>query len=174
MDRRDPSVLVLGLGNRLLGDDAAGPLVVDALAASGRAGSALLRDGGTIGLSLLPDIDDAAALIAVDAAEFDAPPGAVRVFEGAAMDRQLGGRKRSAHEVALFDLMAAAELCGRLPARRARVAVQPASTALGLEPTAEVAAAIPALCAAVQELVTRWTPDLITPSPASLQETAHE
>ena len=40
--------------------------------------------------------------------------------------------------------------------------------------TAEVAAAIPALCAAVQELVTRWTPDLITPSPASLQETAHE
>ena len=30
MDRRDSSVLVLGLGNRLLGDDAAGPLVVDA------------------------------------------------------------------------------------------------------------------------------------------------
>jgi len=174
MDRRDSSVLVLGLGNRLLGDDAAGPLVVDALAASGRAGSALLRDGGTIGLSLLPEIEDAAALIAVDAAEFDAPPGAVRVFEGATMDRQLGGRKRSAHEVALFDLMAAAELCGRLPARRALVAVQPASTALGLEPTAEVAAAIPALCAAVQELVTRWTPALATPSPALREETAHE
>ena len=53
-------------------------------------------------------------------------------------------------------------------------AVQPASTALGLQPTAEGAAAIPALCAAVQELVTRWTPALTTPSPAPLEETAHE
>ena len=85
-----------------------------------------------------------------------------------------GGAIRYGAEPGYADLMAAAELCGRLPARRALVAVQPASTALGLEPTAEVAAAIPALCAAVQELVTRWTPALATPSPAPLQETAHE
>lgn len=149
------SVLVLGLGNRLLCDDAAGPLAVDALAASCE-GAAAFRDGGTIGLSLLPQIEDAAAFIAVDAALFGAEPGTVRVFEGAAMDEQLGGRKRSAHEVALFDLMAAAALNGRLPVRRALVAVEPASTALGLEPTAAVAAAIPRLCSAVTELLSRW------------------
>jgi hydrogenase maturation protease len=149
------SVLVLGLGNRLLGDDAAGPLVVDALAAASE-GGADFRDGGTLGLSLLPQIEDAEAFIAVDAALFGAEPGTVRVFEGAAMDEQLGGRKRSAHEVALFDLMAAAALNDRLPARRALVAVQPASTALGLQPTAAVAAAIPQLCSAVNELLARW------------------
>lgn len=151
------AVLVLGVGNRLLGDDAAGPLVVEALGRAGCLPGAVLRDGGTVGLSLLPEIEDAAALIAVDAAELGAPPGTVRVFEGTAMDRQLGGRKRSAHEVTLFDLLAAAELCGRLPARRALVAVQPASTALALQPTAGVAAAIPSLCEAVRGLVTRWT-----------------
>lgn len=153
----DEAVLVLGLGNRLLGDDAAGPLVVDSLAATSGARAAVFRDGGTIGLSLLPDIEQANAFIAVDAALFGAAPGTVRVFEGFAMDEQLGGRKRSAHEVALFDLMATALLSDRLPARRALVAVEPSSTALGLELTPAVVAAIPQMCAAVNELLTRWT-----------------
>ena len=151
------AVLVMGLGNRLLGDDAAGPLAVDALAAGERAGRAVFLDGGTIGLALLPDIEDASAFIAVDAALFGARPGTVRVFEGAAMDAQLGGTKRSAHEVALCDLMGAAALNGRLPARRALVAVEPARTELALEPTPAVAAAIPRMCAAVDELLARWT-----------------
>ncbi len=157
MVQQEAGVLVLGLGNRLLGDDAAGPLVVDALATREGMAGVVLHDGGTVGLSLLPSIEDAAAFIAVDAAEFGGPPGTVRVFEGACMDRQLGGRKRSAHEVALFDLMATAELRGCLPERRALVAVQPASTALALAPTPRVAAAIPALCDAVEALVARWT-----------------
>lgn len=155
--RGNEEVLVLGLGNRLRCDDAAGPLAVELLAASSVAGGVIFRDGGTIGLSLLPEIEDTAAFIAVDAAKFGAEPGTVQVFEGRAMDKQLGGRKRSAHEVALADLMAAAALDGRLPARRALVAVEPASTALGLEPTAAVAAAIPRLCTAVNELLLRWT-----------------
>ncbi|MDE2297959.1 MAG: hydrogenase maturation protease, partial [Burkholderiales bacterium] len=92
-----------------------------------------------------------------DAALFGAAPGTVRVFEGAAMDEQLGGRKRSAHEVALADLMAAAAFNGWLPARRALVAVEPASTALGLALTPAVDAALPRLCTAVNELLDRWT-----------------
>jgi len=153
----EETTLVLGLGNVMLGDDAAGPLAVQAMAADPRfADAAVYRDGGTIGLSLLPEIEDAGAFIAVDAAEFGAEPGVVRVFEGAAMDAQLGGRKRSAHEVALFDLMAVAEFAGRLPARRALVAVQPASTAMSLSPSPAVAAAIPQLCVAVHALLARW------------------
>ena len=155
--RVNGAVLVLGLGNRLLCDDAAGPLAVDSLLASPCARGAVFRDGGTIGLSLLPQIEATAAFIAVDAALFGAAPGTVRVFEGRAMDEQLGGRKRSAHEVALFDLMATALLNDRLPPRRALVAVEPASLALGLEPTPAVAAAIPQMCAAVHELLSRWT-----------------
>jgi hydrogenase maturation protease len=144
-----------------LTDDAAGPLVIDALtpypAGSLPDGVEVdLRDGGTMGLSLLPDIEDAQSMIAVDAAAIGAAPGTVRVFEGAAMDAQLGGRKRTAHEVALFDLMAAATLAGSLPQQRALVAVQPADTALGLEPSEAVAQAIPQLCDEVRQLLRRW------------------
>lgn len=151
------NVLVLGLGNTLLRDDAAGPVVVARLAG----GQALwpgvaFRDGGTIGLGLLPEIEDARAFIAVDAARFGATPGTVRVFVGAEMDAVLCGCKRSAHEVALADLMGAAALQQRLPAQRALVAVEPDDTSLGMNPTPAVAAALDRMCIEVTELLARW------------------
>lgn len=148
-------VLVLGIGNVLHGDDGVGVRVIEALAPP-RPGVAL-RDGGTIGLALLPEIEDAAALIVVDASELGAEAGTVRVFEGGAMDAQLGGRKRTVHEVALADLMACARLTGRSPRRRALVAIQPASTGWSATPTEAVATAIPAACGAVRSLIERWT-----------------
>jgi len=150
-------VLVIGFGNRLLGDDAAGPLVVDRLMGRPLPAGVSLCDGGTVGLALLPEIEDAAAIVAVDAARFGGAPGTVRVFEGPAMDELLGGRRHSAHEVALADLMGAAAFTGQLPARRALVAVEPQSVALSLQPTPAVAAAIEPICEAVEALVQRWT-----------------
>ena len=150
-------VLVLGLGNVLMSDDAAGSLTVARLAASVPAPKGVaFRDGGTIGLGLLPEINDADAFIAVDAARFGAVPGTLQVFEGADMDALLCGSKRSAHEVALADLMGAAALQDRLPARRALVAVEPHSTVLGLAPTSAVHAAIAQMCAEVNHLLVRW------------------
>lgn len=156
-------ILVLGVGNTLLSDDGAGVHVVEALreraAPDGQPRIAYL-DGGTIGLSLLPDIEDAAAVIIVDAAELGASPGTVRCFVGPEMDAQLKGKKRTAHEVAVADLMAAAELGGRLPDKRALVAIQPASTEWGLAPTAAVTQALPQASAAVLALVERWRHEL--------------
>ncbi len=151
-------VLVLGLGNRLLSDDAAGPLAIDRLGERhpDRA-DAVFVDGGTVGLSLLPGIESAAGLIAIDASMLGAPAGAVHVFEGTAMDRQVGGNKKTAHEVALADLLAAAALAGTLPQRRALVAVQPLTTALGMAPSAAVAAALPRVCQAVEDVLHRWS-----------------
>lgn len=151
------TILVLGLGNRLMGDDAAGPLVLDALKRDAAGDDGVRwRDGGTIGLALLPEIEDAAALVVVDAARFGATPGTVQVFEGEAMDAQLRGRQQSAHAVALADLLGAAALRGRLPARRALIAVQPRQIGLGLQPTVAVRAAIPQLCDAVRERIAAW------------------
>lgn len=161
-ERQPQTTLVLGVGNRLLRDDAAGPLTIDRLSRRAHAEAAVpdptlrLRDGGTIGLALLPEIEDAGRLIAVDAARFGAAPGTVRVFEAEAMDAQLGGRLHSAHELALADLLSAAALGGRLPACRALVAVEPGDVSLGLEPTPAVAAAIDLLCDAVHGLLERW------------------
>lgn len=157
--------LILGLGNTLLGDDGIGVLVVRALAReehlagqeeAGWGERVVLRDGGTIGLGLLVEIEAASALIAIDAAEMGVRPGEVRVFEGAEMERMLSGPKRTAHEVALADLIAAAKLTGREPRRKALIGIQPASTGWGLEPSAAVNAAIPSASAAVRRLLARW------------------
>ncbi len=148
--------LILGIGNSLLADDGVGLHVLEALAAD--ADPALrLCDGGTIGLALLPEIENCARLIVIDAVEMGAPSGTLMVFEDAAMDAQMRGRKHSAHEVALADLMGAAQLLGALPPRRALVAVQPGSIGWGLAPTPPVVAAIEPACVAVRALVKGWS-----------------
>ena len=149
--------LVLGVGNTLLTDDGIGVHVAEHL----KSGTGLDRDirildGGTLGLSLLPDVEAATALIVVDAAEIGERPGQLRVFENSNMDRQLSGKKRTVHEVAVADLLAAAALTGRLPGDRALIAIQPASTDWGLEPTPAVRQAIPRACDAVASLIKRW------------------
>ncbi|MGO9546069.1 MAG: hydrogenase maturation protease [Rhodomicrobium sp.] len=150
-------VFVLGIGNRLLSDDGAGPAVIDMLESDpARPKHVTYRDGGTIGLALLPEIEDSSAFIAVDAAELGAPPGTVLVFEAEAMDAQLSGRKRTVHEVALSDMLGAAALAGTLPARRALVAIQPETVGWGMSPSPAVAAAIPQACAAISGLVEKW------------------
>jgi hydrogenase maturation protease len=152
-------ILVLGVGNTLCSDDGAGVHVVESLSRDesleGR--GIIFLDGGTIALSLLPEIQNSHAVIVVDAAEIGAEPGAVRSFEGTDMDAQLKGAKRTAHEVAVADLFAAAEFSGSLPPRRALVAIQPASTSLGLTPTALVRAAIPQACAEARRLIETWS-----------------
>jgi hydrogenase maturation protease len=148
--------LVLGIGNTLLTDDSIGVHIAMAVEAAAQSQTVRVRDGGTIGLSLLAEIEPGAALIAVDAMELHAPPGTMRVFVGPDMDQQLRGTKRSAHEVALADLMQAAEFSGIGPARRALVAIQPEITTWGLAPTPAVAAAIPGAVAAILLLLEGW------------------
>jgi hydrogenase maturation protease len=152
--------LLMGIGNILLSDDGVGVHVIRALGALERAGEIghriALRDGGTIGLALLPELDAFDALIAIDAMELGSTPGTVRAFAGRDMDAQLGGRKRTAHEVALADLMTAAALTGCAPERRALVAIQPGSTEWGLAPTEPVLAAIPRACQTVLSLLANW------------------
>ncbi len=151
-------VLVLGIGNRLLSDDGVGPAVIDRLMIDpNRKNLAIYQDGGTIGLALLPAIEDASAFIAVDAAELNAPPGSIRVFEAEAMDAQLGGSRGTVHEVALSGLLSAAALAGTLPSRRALVVIQPETVEWGMSPSPAVADAIPAACTAVLDLVERWS-----------------
>ena len=131
------------------------------MAARRESGSArhgfLTRDGGTIGLALLSELDRDTDLIVVDAMELGAAAGTVRTFLDRDMDRQLTGTKRSAHEVALADLMMAAELSGCAPRRRALVAIQPETTTWGLAPTPAVERAVAEACDAVLGLIGEWS-----------------
>jgi hydrogenase maturation protease len=152
------STLILGIGNTLLRDEAVGVLAARSLAEI-MAGDDRVRcmDGGTLSFTLAGPIEETEQLIVIDAAEVQAEPGAVRVFENEAMDEFLGAsRKRSVHEVGLIDLMIIARLTDRVPPRRALIAVQPGAVEWGETLTAAVQAALPRVCEAAEELVGRW------------------
>ena len=150
-------VLVMGIGNTLLQDDGVGVHVTELFKSSHEPTPNLdVIDGGTIGLSLLPEIEDADAVIIVDASEIGEPPGAMRIFRNQEIDQQLSGKRRSVHEVALYDLFSAAAIRGRSPRERVLIAIQPACTEWGLDPTPEVKASIPLACEAIATLTNRW------------------
>ena len=150
-------IVVMGIGNTLLQDDGVGIHVTELFRTTQAVDSSInVIDGGTIGLSLLPEIEDADAVIIVDASEIGERPGTMRIFREREIDRLLSGKRRTVHEVALADLFAAAEIRGRSPGIRILIAIQPASTELGLDPTPAVKAAIPVACEAIHSLTQGW------------------
>ena len=155
----DPAILILGIGNTLLGDEGAGVHAMRRLERDCRDPAIRFADGGTLSFTLAGLIEESPALIVLDAAEMKASPGSVAVYEGERMDEFLGSeRKRSVHEVGLLDLMALAALGGRLPEKRALIGIQPQSIDWSEEPTPTVAQAIPEACARARELIARWQP----------------
>ena len=157
---KSDTVLVLGLGNILLTDEGVGVHIVNRLAREQRGQTDIeFMDGGTLSFTLANAIVATDALIVVDTAALDAPPGTIRVFEGDAMDQFIStGGKSSVHEVSLSDLLAVTALEGLLPARRALVGIQPQNFDWGEQPTEVVANAMPEACATVMEIATRWRP----------------
>lgn len=148
MSRPDGPILVIGIGNILLRDEGVGVRVVreiGTLAASGGAGlppHTRLVDGGTLGLDLLPMIDDARALLLVDAVDLRLAPGSIAAIHGAAIHGVLAGHV-SPHQVGIGDLIAASRLMGTLPDEVTLVGIQPGEIAIGLDLTDAVEAAVP-------------------------------
>jgi hydrogenase maturation protease len=144
-------LLVLGLGNLLCGDDGAGVAAVELLRQTYEAPPGVsVLDGGTLGLSLLPYVEDASDAILVDAIRADAPPGAAVRLEGS--DVPLAARERlSVHQVGVADLLGGAHLVGRLPDRLLLLGVVPETLELRFGRSASVEAALPDL---VERIVT--------------------
>lgn len=138
-----PRVLVLGLGNPLLADDGAGLELLARVEAAGPWPSNVrLVDGGTWGMSLLPDVLDAERLLVLDAVRTGREPGAVVRGEDDAVPRWYA-RPASPHQVDLHEVLAAADLLGGMPSRLVVVGIEPALTdELHLGVTPEVAGAL--------------------------------
>lgn len=147
----------MGIGNTLLQDDGIGVHVTEEYRSiHGSDPLVNILDGGTIGLSLLPEIEDADAVIIVDASEIGERPGTMRIFRNQEIDKQLSGKRRSVHEVALYDLLAAASIRGRSPEQTVLIAIQPECTEWGLDPTPAVKATIPMACEAISSMTRGW------------------
>ena len=150
-------VLVLGVGNSLLTDDGVGVHAVARLRhETAVPPDVTILDAGTLSFSLLAALEQADALIAIDAARGGNEPGEVRVCEGDEVDRFLQRSGRSVHEVCLSDLLDMARLSGQLPGRRVLIGVEPQVIDWGLELSAPVAAALPRCVDLALDFIGRW------------------
>ncbi len=150
--------LILGLGNTLLSDEAVGVRTVEYLQdlPDDQTAGLKLMDGGTMGLSLLVDMEDADALVIIDAAHLSAIPGSIKIFQNTDMDDFLRNRGRSPHDIGLDDLMDGLRLREAVPERRALIGIEPQILTIGEDMTAEVAAAVPRAGEAVLQLTREW------------------
>jgi hydrogenase expression/formation protein len=119
------SVLVLGIGNLLLGDEAVGVRAVEALEARYRLADTVdVVDGGTAGMGLLDLIASRSAVIVVDAVKMDLDPGTVVRLEGERIP--VGFRQRmSPHTLGLGDVLAVLTVLDQAPAELVVIGVEP-------------------------------------------------
>lgn len=150
------SVLVLGIGNAVMSDDAFGVRVVAELQRRFSFPPELeIVDGGTLGLDLLPRLEGVEQLLIIDALNMDAAPGTVFRLAGAEVPRAFAG-KLSVHQMGVQDLLAVAELQGHLPAELVVWGVQSGSIEMSLELTPAVAAAVAPVVEAVAVELADW------------------
>jgi len=155
--KRD-TALVLGLGNTLLTDDGAGVHVARRLAGDAATPDWLLPvDGGTMGFRLTRMIGEARYVLIVDAADFGAAPGSLRVLDEAELAGHIAGaRKTSAHEAGLADLLNLARLENFAPRHLAVLAIQPAVIDWGEKLSGPVENSIAAACIMAKTTVLHW------------------
>ncbi|MGA3086990.1 MAG: hydrogenase maturation protease [Terriglobales bacterium] len=130
-----PPVLVLGLGNILLGDDGVGPaLLQEVRALYAGVPDVECIDGGTQGLALLGYLAGREAMIILDALASGRNPGAVSVLEGAQVLGCGFTPATTAHEGNAGELLAAAQLLEQMPGRIFLIGIEPERmrTELGL------------------------------------------
>ncbi len=124
-------VLVLGIGNPLLGDDGAGLALLAGLAGVPEPMVEYV-DGGTQGLALLGYLAGRRAVVILDAVMNGAPPGSVHVLRGEEALRLATARSSTAHESNAGELLAAAALLGQLPEEVVVVGIEPERLQTGI------------------------------------------
>jgi len=145
------SLLVLGLGNLLLGDDGVGSAAIALLLDRYRPPvDARVLDGGTLGLSLLPYLDEAEAVLLVDAIRADAAPGSLVRLEGDQVAPAVATRL-SPHQIGVSDLLDGARWLDRYPVRLVLLGIVPESMDLAVGLSPHVARSLPDLVERVVE-----------------------
>jgi hydrogenase maturation protease len=150
--------VVIGLGSPLMGDDGIGLRALERLRETWDIEGVDLIDGGTWGMSLLPAIEDASHVMLLDAIRANAIPGEIIKLERQAVPRYLSA-KVSPHQVDLCDVLAVAELRGRLPDELVALGIEPRRVSLGTELSEECEEALDVLVAAAVDRLMRWGHD---------------
>lgn len=142
-------LLILGLGNLLLGDDGLGPAAVERLEREFHVpDGVMVADGGTLGMALLALVAQSDHVILADAVQQDAPAGSLVRIEGG--DVAPAVRERlSPHQVGVADLLDAARLAACYPQSVTLLGLVPDRIDLSLEKSEAVQKGLNALVEAI-------------------------
>lgn len=164
--------VVIGVGSPLMGDDGLGVAVVDALRSRWleEAGLSFL-DGGTWGMQLMPDLEEADRLLLLDVIRSGQAAGTLVRLERDQLPRHLH-HKLSPHQIDLGEVLALMELRGTFPEHAVAMGIEPAVVELGEGLSATVADTVPALIDAVAEQLRSWGHRLV-PAPGADDQAAH-
>jgi hydrogenase maturation protease len=148
--------VVLGIGNTILTDEAAGVRAVEALERGWSLPENVLAiDGGTSGMEMIEDLSNLDLLIVLDVVKTGAAPGTVVKIAGDEIP-VFFRNKLSPHQIGLPDVLASLELLDTMPKEIVVLGVELISLELGMEMTPTVAGKVPVLAAmAVAELAAR-------------------
>jgi len=135
-------ILVIGIGNRLAGDDAAG-LEAARLLAGRREGAFRVVEHSGEGAGLIESWDGAAAVVLIDAARSGAEPGAVRRFDAGAEPLPAAAFRRSTHAFGVAEAVELARALGQLPPSLILYAIEGASFETGAGLSDAVAGRLP-------------------------------
>lgn len=145
-------VLVLGLGNLIMGDEGIGVQFVSTLERARLPENVEVVDGGTGGFHLLEYLRRYDRIVMIDAALDGRPAGTVSVLRPEyAWDFP---RSLTAHDVGLRDLIESAALLGPLPSIVLITVSISEIKAMSMMLSPAVAAALPSVRAIVGDLVT--------------------
>jgi hydrogenase maturation protease len=148
---------VIGVGSPVMGDDGLGLHVLARLEAEWTFDDVQLIDGGTWGMKLLPDIEDAARLMFLDAINTQRhPPGTVLLLERHEIPLLTDHNKLSPHQVGLREVLAVSEFRGTLPALTCAIGVVPAVIDIATELSPVVAASVDACIGRVIDRLQSW------------------
>jgi hydrogenase maturation protease len=107
------AVLIMGIGNYLMGDEGVGVHVAQRLAKEALPEGVDVLDGGTGGFFLMEYFENYPVVILIDATLDDRPTGTIRVIEPRfASDFP---RAMSTHDIGLRDLVEGLAILGKLP-----------------------------------------------------------
>ncbi len=108
-------IIVIGVGNLLLGDDGVGIHAVNELKKESFTSLCKLIDGGTAGIDLLYWLADAGYAIIADCMDAGAAPGTIFRLPAEELDLNSSGQMISIHDINLIEVLCIAKMLGKLP-----------------------------------------------------------
>lgn len=153
-------LLIMGVGNYLMGDEGVGVHAAQKLMSSGLPGYVDVVDGGTGGFHLLEYFEKYPRVILVDATLDGQKAGTIRLIKPRfASDFP---KSMSTHDIGLKDMMSSLQLLDKIPDIYLFVVSIEYIQQQGVEMTEEVEAAMPELLNKVSELAVRLSPETAT------------